>query len=193
MIVGLERLHIRNVDHNTLLYTMACCKSTVQKNHYHRGIHSKPRCAPVRSHHNKSDPAVFVVIYNELQYTLDDTSVIGVYEELGKSFIGGWKTIIEQAMKPWSIEHYKDMQREFAYMRGMGKYHIEEWDASKSTRVNVYTLGDCPEGTFDGFLKENYADCEVILQELYAMLVEQNELPDVLRKYTKLKSFAFDS
>lgn len=132
----------------------------------------------------------FVVLNNDGQYTYDSTNVIGVCATLNTALLFGWKSLLEEALKPWTIEFYKDRDEEFANCCGISYYYIEEWDTTNNIRSNVYHLGWKCEGShikqyLDKHLKKNSKECKTILEKWHNEVHVYGKVPQQLQdEYT---------
>ena len=127
---------------------------------------------------------VFIVLHNDGQYTNYSPEVIGAFHEYDESCVFGWKTVIEAAQKPWTVEHYKTRQGEFADCYGLGKYYIEEWDTSVNKRNKTLTLGyEKNKYILDDYLKEHYQQYDIIIQNWCTELAN-NSIPSKLQEFT---------
>jgi hypothetical protein len=110
---------------------------------------------------------MFIFLYNDCQYTNCGINIRGVFATVDEALLFGWKTVLEDARKPWTIKFYTK-ERESS-CRGLGTYYIEEWDMDTNKRVNVFLLGEKEEGSvcthiMDKYLKRHHTECEQILQ-----------------------------
>lgn len=128
---------------------------------------------------------VHILIYNDGQYSQKSTNVIGVFDDFDTSLIGGWQKLLEHALQPWSIRHYK---KKNTTSRVLGMYYIQEWDMSSNRCVKTYFLGEYVKNNhwqseLDKYLKEHRDTCDVILQEWYDQILS-GIVPDVLKQFT---------
>lgn len=143
-------------------------------------------------HYNKpmANKKVFIVNYNDLHFTNHGKNVIGVLPYYEEALLMGWKAVVEDAKKPWTVAFYKKWD-EKVKSRGLGSYTVEEWDLDANERKAIYALGEVTEGSMvvcvtDNYLKQNHKDCESILDRWYESLMVSKVVPDELRYQTFL-------
>lgn len=138
----------------------------------------------LKTNQHTSKSMVFIVLHNDGQYTNSSPKVIGAFDDYDASCIFGWKTVIEAAQKPWTVEHYKNRKGEFADCCGLGWYHIEEWDTSVNKRNKTLTLGyEKNKYILDEYLKEHYHQYDTIIQN-WCMELASNSIPSKLQEFT---------
>lgn len=126
---------------------------------------------------------VFIVVQQEGSYSDKEWAIRGVTETLGAAITTGFLCMIEEVSKDYTVEFYQDRDAEFAYLRGVSDYHIEEWGESQK---NVWYLGTwrCKK-RIDGYLKElatNKENLPGLLLEWKKTIQETGEIPGVLKE-----------
>jgi hypothetical protein len=114
-------------------------------------------------------------MYDDCQYAHDSKIIKGVFATLNESLLSGWKTLLQDALKPWTLEFYKEAEPEDEGISGVGSsYTIEQWDIKSNAHVATYALGYKQEGSyvqnvFDEYIKVYKKDigreCDIILQQ----------------------------
>lgn len=130
---------------------------------------------------------VCVLVYDDCQYSSKSTSILGVFATLDEALVGGWKTVIQDAMQPWKLKFYKSKKQNSC--RGLGSYTIEQWDMTSNKRMSTHTLGWKIEGAYvvddlDKYLKEHNERCNVILQQWLEQVMTVGVLPQQLHEFT---------
>lgn len=131
---------------------------------------------------------VFVLLLNDGQFTLNSVTVLGVYDKKDIAILNGWKTLITDALQPWTLRFYTKWHINKSVAHGLGMYYIEEWDMTKNIRVASYTLGEKIEHRkyvypLDDYLKQNNDTCESILRSWHHEICN-NVLPPLLHEFT---------
>lgn len=129
----------------------------------------------------------FVVLHNDGQYCYKSIHVIGVLPTLDEALLMGWKAVIEEAMKPWSVRFYKKEYNK--NLCGLGTYTVEAWDMKSNTRITTYYLGTTEDANMiinvtDKYLKKHRKEYETIVQGWYDDIMAKRLLPDELQQQT---------
>jgi hypothetical protein len=128
---------------------------------------------------------VFIVVQQEGCYSDKEWAIRGVTDTLDIAFTTGFLCIIEEVSTDYTVEFYQDRDAEFAQLRGVSDYHIEEWGES-ATRKNAWYLGTwrCKK-QLDRYLKElvtNKENLPGLLLEWKKTIQETGEIPGVLKE-----------
>lgn len=138
------------------------------------------------SYKNNVATKMFILVYNNGYYELDNTTIHGVFSSYDEALLGGWKFLLERALRPHKLQFYKTKYDKEC--RGMGTYYLDEWNVATNKRVNVFMLGERIENhswdyALDKYLKQHHADCESILRGWYDEVCA-GRVPSMLRGMT---------
>lgn len=81
--------------------------------------------------------AVFVVVEDDGQRTLDSVRNIGVFSSLHAATACAWRAILEHASKPWTAAFYEDREAEFAHLCGVPYFTVEEWTSPSFSKKHL--------------------------------------------------------
>ena len=128
---------------------------------------------------------VFILIHDDCQYTTRSTKILGVFDDHDASLIAGWRTLLEEALKPASIRLYK---KQNSKSKTLDTYFIQHWDMSSNRCIKTYILGEYIKNRewhsdLDKYLKTHHGTCVSILRDWYNA-IQSNIIPDDLKKYT---------
>jgi hypothetical protein len=89
--------------------------------------------------------AIFVAVLDDGQHLRNSVRNIGVFASLHAAKNRAWRTILEEALKPWSRAFYEDRDGEFADFCGIPHVSVEEWSwrshAAASAPVATHPIG----------------------------------------------------
>lgn len=126
--------------------------------------------------------SVFVVVQEEGSYSDKDWKIHGVFNDLKSAKIAGWSVFLNEVSRDCTLRFYRDRTAEFAHLRGISDYHIQEWYGNVRKSV-TYLIND---NRMDKFLKQvvvSGENLESVLQDWKSQL-EQGVFPEVFDKMT---------
>ena len=80
---------------------------------------------------------VYILVQNERQYTNDDCRNLGVYADHEVAKRAGWGFLIDQVLRPWTLERYQQKKEHV----GVSDFYVETWDVSQSKQHSTCRLG----------------------------------------------------
>lgn len=126
--------------------------------------------------------SVFVVVQEEGSYSDKDWKIHGVFNDLHSAKIAGWLRFLKEVSRDYTLKFYQNRNAEFAHLRGISDYHIQEWE--KDVRKSVTYL--VHDDRMDKFLKQlvvNGEDLPTVLQDWKSQL-EHGVFPEVFENMT---------
>ena len=122
---------------------------------------------------------IYIVIEDSGQSFIDVKN-IRIYKTIKEANYNAWNILLDNVLKPWNIEFYQNRNDEFAYMCGIPKYIIEEWDLQNNILINKHYIG---------FNKNNYWFDEQLKKNHDNILDYISECRNKIANYDSIKQF----
>lgn len=116
---------------------------------------------------------IFIVIEDLAQHCTADIKNIGVYNNVYNAEECIWLAIFDKVLKDYTIEFYENRNSDFAHLRGIPYYSIEQWDINTNTLLSKNEIGNW----FDKRLKKEHNRIREYIESQLDNIIIRNGFP----------------